>query len=92
MPTGMDMLVGSVLKAAGVDPDKVRSDLSAYGKQLQDRIASLDASLIALKVDQALVHEAVRGVAEQLIIMTEHIAELRGVAVPAVNGESKHAG
>ena len=63
--TGMEMLVASVLKAAGVDAEKAKADLANYGRQLGEKISSLDASLVALRSDQQQVYAAVLALSEQ---------------------------
>lgn len=64
MPTGLDMLVGSILKAAGVDPEKAKTDLANYGRALGDKITQLDASLASLRVEQEQTHAAVVSLAD----------------------------
>ena len=65
MPTGMEMLVSSILKAAGVDAERAKADLANYGRQLGEKITSLDQSLVALRADQQQVYAAVMALAEQ---------------------------
>lgn len=74
MPTGMDMLVASVLKAAGIDPEKAKADLANYGQKLGEKIASLDASLVALRADQAQTYAAVIAIAEQVTQAAARVA------------------
>jgi hypothetical protein len=87
----MEMLVASILKAAGVDPEKAKADLANYGKQLGEKITSLDASLIALRADQAQVFRAVQDLSDQI---ADRVADQIAQAAEAqrtANGEARHA-
>lgn len=64
MPTGMDMMVGALLKSAGVDPEKVKEDIADYARKLGDKISSMDNALSALRADQTMLMAAMRDVIE----------------------------
>lgn len=50
--SGMDMMVRSVMKMAGVDPEKVKEDILAFGRNLNARIESMDNSMRELRDEQ----------------------------------------
>ena len=96
MATGMEMMVTAILRAAGVDAEQVKSDITNYGKQLAEKIASMDAALTALKKDQAELIETVEGLRVGQTVLSDLIYEvargLRGPAAlaPPINGEAKY--
>ena len=85
MPTGMDMMVSAILKASGIDADKVKDDITAYGQKLAEKITSMDTALAAVKQDQARILEGV----EVLRAMWETRSE---VSPDATQSPKKSAG
>ena len=61
--SGIDMLVKNIMQAAGVDPEKVKLEIQQYGKQLAEKIESMDRSMRELKEQQALMYDLLLGLA-----------------------------
>ena len=57
MLSGVEMLIKNVMAAAGIDPEKVRQEIADYGKQLGQKITSMDQSLAAIKEEQAALRK-----------------------------------
>lgn len=57
--SGMDMLVASLLKMAGVDAEKVKTDIVGFGKNLSERIESMDKSMRELRDEQKALRELI---------------------------------
>ena len=59
--TGIDMLVTNLLKASGVDPERVREDIQTYARNLAQKIDSMDRTMGEIRETQAEILRAVGG-------------------------------
>ena len=50
--TGIDLLVTNLLKASGVDPEKLKEDIQNYSRNLALKIDSMDRSIHEIQVKQ----------------------------------------
>lgn len=73
---GMEMLITNLLKASGVDPEKVKTDLVEYGKKLSERIASMDENLKALQAEQKAIRESIEGLRQGQVTVSELLMEI----------------
>lgn len=55
----MDMLVKSLLKSAGVDAEKVKTDIVGFGQKLSARIESMDKAMQELRDEQRQLRELI---------------------------------
>jgi hypothetical protein len=53
----MEMMVSAILKASGIDPDKVREDVTTYATGLAQKIASMDSALANLANEQSVISQ-----------------------------------
>lgn len=82
---GMDMLIKSIVQAAGIDPEKVKGEIQEYGRQLAVKIQSMDNSLMELKKQQ----DAIYNMLLQLALKDRKPGEAAPIAQPiAPNGEA----
>lgn len=94
--SGMEMLINNIMKASGVDPEKVKADIIDFGKKLNDRIASMDQSLAELKACQTKMEETIRAMTESMrdmragqIKVCEYLLNLTPSHPPTGNGVTK---
>jgi hypothetical protein len=55
--SGMDHLVEAILRASGVDAEKIKTDIVAFGQNLQIKIESMDTSMRELREEQRALRE-----------------------------------
>ena len=81
---GMEMLVQSLLKSSGVEPEKVKADIQNFGRNLEAKISSMDASMQAIRND-------IEGLRAGQVTISELLLELsRATTRPApLNGAGK---
>ena len=84
--TGVDMLIQNLLRASGLDPEKVKGDIQAFGKRLEEKIANMDASMQAIREDQAALREAIEGMRDGQTTLSELMLEISRATVRPVIG------
>lgn len=55
--SGMDMMVRAILKTAGVDPEKVKTDIVSFGQNLSTKIESMDKAMRELRDEQRALRQ-----------------------------------
>lgn len=84
MATGMEMLVNALVKASGVDPEKLRQDVAAYATGLSEKIASMDNCLTLLARDQAVILKRIYALEDRQRSMAELLEEIAREMLPGL--------
>jgi hypothetical protein len=79
----MDMLISNLLKASGVDPEKVKQDVQTYAKDLAQKIGSMDASMAAIREEQSAILQSMEEMKKLQSAATKLLLEIsRATARP----------
>lgn len=88
---GMDMLISNLLKASGVDPEKVKADVLNYARDLAVKISSMDAAMTAIRDEQAAIRESIEGLRKGQTTVSQLLLELSRASSRTVGSHANGA-